>query len=95
MNRQKGENILAQTYAKKTKTLDMTVGSIPRLVLQYSLPLMVGNVIQLLYNTVDSIVVGKFVGTQALAAIGSTTMIVNMAVLFFNGFSVGANVVSC
>lgn len=84
---------MAQAYVKKSKTLDMTRGSIPRLVLQYSLPLMVGNVIQLLYNTVDSVVVGKFVGTQALAAIGSTTMIVNMAVLFFNGFSVGANVV--
>lgn len=47
----------------------------------------------MLYNTVDSIVVGNFVGTQALAAVGSTTMIVNMMVFFFNGFSTGAGVV--
>lgn len=71
----------------------MTEGFIPKLILLYSLPLMIGNVFQMLYNTVDSIVVGNYVGTQALAAVGSTTMIVNMAVFFFNGFSVGASVV--
>ena len=54
---------------------------------------MLGNVFQMLYNTVDSIVVGNFVGKEALAAVGSTTMIVNMLVFFFNGFSVGAGVV--
>ncbi|MCF0135949.1 MAG: MATE family efflux transporter [Lachnospiraceae bacterium] len=62
-------------------------------VILFSLPLMLGNIFQMLYNTVDSIVVGNFVGTQALAAVGSTTMIVNMLVFFFNGFSVGAGVV--
>lgn len=79
--------------ASHTTTRDMTEGFIPWLVLQYALPLMVGNVFQMLYNTVDSIVVGRYVGTEALAAVGSTTMIINMAVLFFNGFSVGASVV--
>lgn len=71
----------------------MTEGSIARQVILFALPLMLGNVFQMLYNTVDSIVVGNFVGTQALAAVGSTTMIVNMMVFFFNGFSTGAGVV--
>lgn len=71
----------------------MTEGSIVKQVICFALPLMLGNVFQMLYNTVDSIVVGNFVGTQALAAVGSTTMIVNMMVFFFNGFSTGAGVV--
>ena len=71
----------------------MTEGSIARQVILFALPLMLGNVFQMLYNTVDSIVVGNFVGTQALAAVGSTTMIINMMVFFFNGFSTGAGVV--
>ena len=77
----------------KSTTRDMTEGNIAKLILQFALPLMLGNIFQMLYNTVDSIVVGNFVGTQALAAVGSTTMIINMAVFFFNGFSVGAGVV--
>lgn len=77
----------------KTTTKDMTTGNIFGQLLAFALPLMVGNVFQMMYNTVDSIVVGNFVSTQALAAVGSTTMIVNMAVFFFNGFSVGASVV--
>ena len=71
----------------------MTEGSIAKQVILFAFPLMLGNVFQMLYNTVDSIVVGNFVGTQALAAVGSTTMIVNMMVFFFNGFSTGAGVV--
>ncbi len=76
----------------KSTTKDMTKGSIVAQILLFSLPLMFGNIFQMLYNTVDSIVVGNFVGTQALAAVGSTSMIVNMLVFFFNGFSVGAGV---
>ncbi len=78
---------------KKTTSRDLTKGNIAVQVLLFSLPLMLGNVFQMLYNTVDSIVVGNFVGTQALAAVGSTTMIVNLFVFFFNGFSIGAGVV--
>ena len=81
------------TQAKKTTSRDLTSGNIARQILLFSLPLMFGNVFQMLYNTVDSIVVGNFVGTQALAAVGSTTMIVNLFVFFFNGFSIGAGVV--
>ena len=74
-------------------TRDMTSGSIIGQIILFSLPLMLGNIFQMLYNTVDSVVVGNFVGKEALAAVGSTTMIVNMLVFFFNGFSVGAGVV--
>ena len=71
----------------------MTDGAIlPQMVL-FALPLLLGNIFQMLYNTVDTLVVGNFVGTQALAAVGSTTMIVNIIVFFFNGLSVGASVV--
>ena len=79
--------------AKKSTARDMTSGPILRQLVLFALPLMLGNVFQMLYNTVDSIIVGQFVSKQALAAIGSTTMITNMMVFFFNGFSVGAGVV--
>lgn len=81
------------TEAKKSSVRDMTEGSILKQIVFFSLPLMLGNVFQMLYNTVDSVVVGNFVGKQALAAVGSTTMIVNMLVFFFNGFATGAGVV--
>ena len=71
----------------------MTKGSILSQLILFALPLLLGNVFQLLYNTVDTIVVGNYVGKEALAAVGSTTMIINMVVFFFNGFSIGASVV--
>ena len=78
---------------RKSATRDMTSGSIARQVLLFAVPLMFGNVFQMLYNTVDAMVVGNFVGKEALAAVGSTTMIVNMLVFFFNGFAAGAGVI--
>lgn len=78
---------------KKTSVRDMTQGSIMKQVVLFALPLMLGNVFQMLYNTVDSVVVGRFVGTEALAAVGATTMVVNIMVFFFNGFATGAGVV--
>ena len=77
----------------KQATRDMTEGSIPGHLIAFSLPLMVGNLFQMLYNTVDSIVVGQYVSKEALAAVNSTTTIINMLVFFFNGFSVGCGVV--
>lgn len=77
----------------KSQAMDMTSGSIPRLLLAFALPLLLGNLFQQLYNTVDSLVVGNFVGTQALAAVGSTTSIINTLVSFFNGVSIGAGVI--
>ena len=78
---------------KKLKAVDMTSGSIVRHLIMFTIPLLFGNLFQQLYNTVDSLVVGNFVGSEALAAVGSTTSIVNMLVLFFNGVSIGAGVV--
>lgn len=77
----------------KSTARNLTEGNIAKQIILFSLPLMLGNVFQMLYNTVDSIVVGNYVGTQALAAVGSTTMIVNLFVFFFNGFSIGAGVI--
>ena len=77
----------------KSTARDMTQGPILRELVLFALPLMFGNIFQMLYNTVDSIIVGNFVSKQALAAIGSTTVIVNMLVFFFAGFAIGAGVV--
>ena len=89
----KGEEcILAQSHQKQ-QAVDMTSGSIIRHLIVFTVPLLLGNLFQQLYNTVDSLVVGNFVGSEALAAVGSTTSIVNMLVLFFNGVSIGAGVV--
>ena len=81
------------TSQNKSTVRDMTTGSITGHLIAFSIPLLLGNVFQMLYNTVDSIVVGNFVGKQALAAISSTTMIVNIMIFFFNGFAVGGGVV--
>lgn len=80
-------------FSAKRHEVDMTQGSIWRHLLFFALPLMVGNVFQQLYNTVDSVVVGNFVGTQALAAVGTVGPIINTLVGFFSGFSVGVSVV--
>lgn len=79
--------------AEKRKDKDMTQGSIIRLLIQFAIPLMIGQLFQQLYNTVDTLVVGNFVGKEALAAVGSTTSIINMLIGVFLGFSMGANVV--
>ena len=83
---------MALSTNTKSTARDMTRGPILRQLTAFALPLMLGNVFQMLYNTVDSVIVGNFVSKQALAAIGSTTAIVNMLVFFFNGFSIGAAV---
>ena len=72
---------------------DLLKGSIAKSVLIFSLPLLVGNLFQQLYNTVDSYVVGNFVSSHALAAVGQSTSIINMLVGFFMGLATGAGVV--
>ena len=68
--------------ARKSRRLDsdMTQGSIWRQLIEFSLPMMIGLIFQQLYNTVDTIVVGQFVGKEALAAVGTTSSIINMLV---------------
>ncbi|MEN6314320.1 MAG: MATE family efflux transporter [Clostridiaceae bacterium] len=77
----------------KSKDRDMTQGSAAKLLIEFSAPLMVGYLFQQMYNTVDTLVVGNFVGKEALAAVGSTTSIINTLIGLFMGFSMGANVV--
>jgi Na+-driven multidrug efflux pump len=71
----------------------MTEGSITRHLVVFALPLLIGNIFQQLYNTVDSVVVGKLVGMEALAAVGSVTAIINTLIGFFMGLAAGAGVV--
>lgn len=76
----------------KTKGL-MTEGVIWKELLMFSIPLLLGNLFQQLYNAVDSIVVGNYIGPQALAAVGSSAPLINLLVSFFMGLSVGAGVI--
>lgn len=69
----------------KRHELDMTTGRIWPVLLTFTVPLLFENLLQLLYNTVDSIVVGQYVGFSALAAVSATTHICGMLVRFFNG----------
>lgn len=71
----------------------MTAGSIPRLLISFAIPLLIGNLFQQLYNTVDSIVVGNYVGKEALAAVGCTGPVINALVSVFIGLSTGSTVV--
>lgn len=71
----------------------MTEGNISEKIIKFALPLVLGYLFQQFYTTVDSIVVGNFVSKQALAAVGTTTPIVNMLIGFFTGLSSGASVV--
>lgn len=75
------------------KAIRMTEGAEWKNILAFALPLMLGNLFQQLYNTVDSIVVGNFVGKEALAAVGSVDPIINTFIGFFSGLSAGAGVV--
>ncbi len=75
------------------KNIDMTHGTIWKQLLYFSLPLLVGYLFQQLYNTVDAVVVGNFVGKEALAAVGTTGNVINAVVGFFMGLSTGAGVV--
>ena len=79
--------------AKKRKTVDMTQGNITRHIISFALPLLIGNIFQQLYNTVDTWVVGNFVGNEAFSAVGTVGPIVNMLIGFFMGLSSGAGVV--
>ena len=75
------------------RSTDMTTGSIWKRMVSFAVPVFLGNLCQQLYNTVDSVVVGNFVGKEALAAVGSVGPVINMLIGFFNGFATGAGVV--
>ena len=71
--------------------IDMCNGTLMDKLISFSLPLMLSGILQLLFNAVDIIVVGRFTGRQALAAVGSTTALINIFTNLFIGISLGAN----
>ena len=71
----------------------MTEGSISRKIIHFAIPLFLGNLFQQLYNTADSLIVGNFLGSEALAAVSSSGSLIFLMVGFFNGISLGAGVV--
>lgn len=75
------------------KNVELTEGNIWKSIILFSIPLLIGNLFQQLYNAVDSFVVGNYVGTAALAAVGASTPIINMLIGFFMGIATGAGVV--
>ena len=77
---------------KKNHSIDMCNGSLADKILLFSLPLMASSLLQLLFNAADVVVVGRFAGNQALAAVGSTSALNNLIVNLFIGLSIGVNV---
>ncbi len=77
---------------KFIEPVDMTEGSPWQKIVLFAVPMLVGNIAQQLYNTVDSVVVGNYVGDNALAAVGSAGPILNLLIVLFVGISVGAGI---
>lgn len=71
---------------------DMTAGRITPILIKFTIPLVLGNIFQLLYNAVDSIIVGRYVGTHALAAVGACNPLVTLIILFIGGLCMGAGI---
>ena len=85
-------NVSEESVSVKNKEL-MTEGTIWKKILIFAVPLIIGNLLQQMYSTIDSIIVGHYVGKSALAAVGSSTSIINLLIAFSQGASVGAGVV--
>ena len=79
-----------ETNARENR---ITEGNIPRQLLAYFFPLLIGSVFQTLYNTVDSIIVGRFVGANALAAVGGSGIVIGLLIGFFMGVGGGGTVI--
>ena len=82
------QNKISQFFSAR----DMTTGSTAGAIIQFTIPLLIGNIAQQLYSTVDSIVVGKYVGDNALAAVGASGPVTNLLLVLFVGISTGAGI---
>ena len=78
----------------RTNQINMTEGPIFGKLLQFSIPLILSSLLQLLFNAADVVVVGRFAGDNSLAAVGSTGSLINLLINLFTGLSIGSNVVS-
>ena len=83
----------SKQQAKNGYQMDMVHGPLAGKILLFALPLMFSSILQLLFNAADVVVVGRYAGEAALAAVGSTSSLINLLVTLFVGFSVGTNVV--
>ena len=72
---------------------DLTKGNILSGIVMFAIPLLIGNIVQQLYNTVDAIVVGQYVGDAALGAVGLAFPVINLILVLFMGISTGATIV--
>ncbi|MBR4875951.1 MAG: MATE family efflux transporter, partial [Clostridia bacterium] len=81
----------AKTVGRRS-SMDMTEGNIIKLIIVFALPILAGQIFQNLYNSVDAIVVGRYVGTTALAAVSASSDISHLLVGFFTGLSTGCGV---
>lgn len=77
---------------KSSKKIDMTQGAIMKLVVMFALPICAGNILQQLYSTVDTLVIGNYCGTQSLAAVGTSAMPVEMLLCIFLGLGTGVSI---
>ena len=73
-------------------TLDMTKGSAWKLIVQFAVPVFLSQVFQQLYNTADALIVGRFLGDEALAAVSASGPLIFLLISFFTGLSMGAGV---
>ena len=84
---------LSRLHQKRSQDVDMTQGSITRHIIAFAFPLLLGNLFQQLYNTVDTWVLGNYVSNEAYSAVGAVAPVVNMLIGTFMGFASGAGVV--
>lgn len=83
---------MKKVQKEKTYEIDMCHGPLFGKIMIFSIPLMLSGILQLLFNAADVVVVGRFAGSQSLAAVGSTSSLINLLINIFMGLSVGANV---
>ena len=88
-----GRKCIALRLKSLFSAKDMTLGSPWQRILEFSVPMLLGNIAQQLYNTADSVIVGHYVGDNALAAVGSASPILNLLLALFVGISTGAGIV--
>lgn len=80
--------------AQTSRSADLTSGPMLQKIILFSIPLAASSILQLLFNAADVVVVGRFAGSTALAAVGSNGSLINLLVNLFVGLSLGANVVA-
>ena len=80
-------------FFSKNRDVDMSTGPLLGNILLFALPIMAMNILQLVFNAADMIVVGRFSGREALAAVGATGSLINLIVTLFMGLSVGTSVI--